>query len=91
MIPDEELNKLYSEIPEISFENPRKMLLKCISLKNYTSTPCPKLSNRTGWNKNKGLYNYLCAAFLRENYLLQVDFTSNWNRVFYFKKGRRVV
>ena len=39
VVSDEQLNELYSEIPEISFKNPPKLLLKCVSLKNYTSTP----------------------------------------------------
>lgn len=39
VIPDEKLNELYSKIPEISFRNPPKLLLKCVSLKDYTSTP----------------------------------------------------
>lgn len=38
VIPDEELNKLYSKVPEISFKKLPKLLLKCISLKDYTST-----------------------------------------------------
>ena len=39
VIPDEELNELYREVPEISFKSSPKLLLKCISLKDYTSTP----------------------------------------------------
>lgn len=39
VIPDEELNKLYSKVPEIYFKNPPKLLLKCISLRDYTDTP----------------------------------------------------
>ena len=39
VVTNEELNKLYSKIPEISFKNPPKLLMKCISLKDYTSTP----------------------------------------------------
>lgn len=38
VVPDEELSKLYSEVPEISFKNPPKLLLKCISLRDYTDT-----------------------------------------------------
>lgn len=38
-IPDEELNELYSEIPEISFKKAPKLILKCVSLKDCTSTP----------------------------------------------------
>lgn len=38
-VSDEELNRLYSKVPEISFKNPPKLLLKCISLKDYTCTP----------------------------------------------------
>ncbi len=39
VIPEESLHELYSNIPEISFKNPPKLLLKCVSLKDYTSTP----------------------------------------------------
>lgn len=39
VVSNEELNELYRKIPEISFKNPPKLLLKCISLKDYTSTP----------------------------------------------------
>lgn len=38
-IPREELDELHREIPEISFKTPPKLVLKCISLKDYTSTP----------------------------------------------------
>lgn len=38
-IPREELDELYRQIPEISFKTPPKLVLKCISLKDYTSTP----------------------------------------------------
>ncbi|MDE5938923.1 MAG: ATP-binding protein [Lachnospiraceae bacterium] len=38
-IPGEELNELYTQVPEISFKNPPKLLLKCTSLKDYTSVP----------------------------------------------------
>ena len=38
-IPDEKLEELYRKIPELSFENPPKLLLKCVSLEKYTSTP----------------------------------------------------
>lgn len=38
-IPGEKLNELYTRVPEISFKNPPKLLLKCISLKDYTSVP----------------------------------------------------
>lgn len=39
VVSNEELNKLHNKIPEISFKNPPKLILKCISLKDYTSTP----------------------------------------------------
>lgn len=39
VVSDDQLNKLYSKIPEISFKNPPKLLLKCVSLRNCTSTP----------------------------------------------------
>ncbi len=38
-IPGEKLNELYTWAPEISFKNPPKLLLKCTSLKDYTSMP----------------------------------------------------
>lgn len=38
-IPNEGLNELYNEIPEISFEKAPKLILKCVSLKDCTSTP----------------------------------------------------
>lgn len=38
VIPDEKLKELYNEMPGISFKNPPKLLLKCISLGDYTST-----------------------------------------------------
>lgn len=38
-IPREALEKLYRKIPEISFQKPPKLVLKCISLKDCTSTP----------------------------------------------------
>ena len=39
VVSNEELNELYRKIPEISFKNPPKLLLKCVSLKDYTSMP----------------------------------------------------
>lgn len=39
VLPEEKLHELYSKIPEISFKNPPKLLLKCVSLKDYTSAP----------------------------------------------------
>ncbi len=39
VISDEELNKLRSKIPEISFKNPPKLMIKCILLEDYVSTP----------------------------------------------------
>ena len=39
VVSDEKLNKLYSKVPEIYFKNPPKLLLKCISLRDYTDTP----------------------------------------------------
>ena len=39
VVSDEELERLHRKIPEISFKNPPKLLLKCVSLKDYTSTP----------------------------------------------------
>ncbi|MCI8611676.1 MAG: hypothetical protein HFE66_07145 [Clostridiales bacterium] len=38
-IPDEALNRLHDEIPQISFDTPPRLLLKCISLEKYTSMP----------------------------------------------------
>lgn len=37
VVSNEELNKLHNKIPEISFKAPPKLVLKCISLKNYTT------------------------------------------------------
>lgn len=39
VIPEEELSKIHNEVPEILFENPPRLLLKCISLKDYAGTP----------------------------------------------------
>lgn len=38
-IPEEELEELYNAVPGISFKNPPKLLLKCISLEDYTNMP----------------------------------------------------
>ncbi|MEZ3462646.1 MAG: ATP-binding protein [Lachnospiraceae bacterium] len=38
-IPREKLEELYRKIPEISFQKPPKLVLKCVSLKDCTSTP----------------------------------------------------
>ena len=39
VIPDEDLEKIHREVPEIYFEESPRLLLKCISLENYTCTP----------------------------------------------------
>ena len=49
---------------------------------------CPPVSNNKGLLKNHYLYEYLCVAYLRENYLLQVDF--NGGGMFISNKKREI-
>lgn len=51
---------------------------------------CPEISNKSSWKKNDNLYEYLCAAFLRENYLLQVQFASYSSQVFISKQKEEI-
>ncbi len=52
---------------------------------------CPNISNTSYFGKTNGnLYKYLCAAFLRENYLLQIDFLSYGSEVCISKKEKEV-
>lgn len=51
---------------------------------------CPNISYILSWEKNRNLYEYLCAAFLRENYLLQVQFASYNSEVFISKQKKEI-
>ena len=42
------------------------------------------------WIKNRGLYEHLCAAFLRENYLLKINMRSYSCEAFIFKKEKEL-
>lgn len=43
---------------------------------------CPKLNNHGYGSKNKYLYDYLCAAYLRSKYILCVDLSKYDSKVF---------
>lgn len=51
---------------------------------------CPEIFNETSWIKNTNLYEYLCAAFLRKNYLLQIDINSYRCRVYISRKEKEL-
>ena len=61
-----------------------------VQKEKITYDSCPNISNKTFWGKNKSLYEYLCAAFLRENYLLQVQFASYKSEIFISKKKKEI-
>lgn len=51
---------------------------------------CPTISNRLNWSKNENLYGYLCSVFLRENYFLQIDFSTYSSKVFISKNEKKL-
>ena len=49
----------------------------------------PQITNKSyDFWRNKNLYDYLCVAFLRENYLLQINFETYSKGVFISKKEK---
>lgn len=50
---------------------------------------CPRLPNRWGAGRDN-LYEYLCAAFLRKNYMLQIRFADYNSKVFISKQTNEV-
>lgn len=51
---------------------------------------CPNICKKFYWGSTSSLYEYLCAAFLRENYLLQIEFKSYGGQIFISKKEKEV-
>ena len=71
----------------LSNENLANTLLQ---KEKITYNSCPKISNKSPWKKNENLYEYLCAAFLRENYLLQVQLASYNSEIFISKQKKEI-
>lgn len=72
----------------LSYEDLEDKLLKKEKIE-YNA--CPEISNKSYyWMKNRDLYKYLCAAFLRENYLLQLEFSPYSSRVLISKKEKEL-
>lgn len=52
---------------------------------------CPRISKKLYyWRENQNLYNYLCVAFLREKYMLQMEVTSYDIRIYISKKEKEL-
>lgn len=72
------------------FLSNESLACKLLEKEKIVYKSCPYISNRSGWAKNKDLYEYLCAAFLRENYLLQIDFSSYSIKVFVSQREKKL-
>lgn len=62
-----------------------------LTKKKIVYKSCPNISNNLRyWRRNRNLYDYICAAFLRDNYLLQIEFAAYSNKVYISKKEKEV-
>lgn len=83
------VNQLIFDTSEgrLSHETLSKKLLKKGKVA-YNSWP--EMYDMNNWCINGYLYKYLCAAFLREKYSVQIEFKSYYPKIFIFEKKKEL-
>lgn len=64
---------------------------KLLQIEKIEYKSCPNLSKKTVWGvEEDNVYQYLCAAFLRKNYMLQIQFKYFNSKVFISKQTKEI-
>lgn len=64
---------------------------KLLQIEKIEYKSCPNLSKKTVWGvEEDNVYQYLCAAFLRKNYMLQIQFEYFNSKVFISKQTKEI-
>lgn len=64
------------------------LIVKLINDDKIEYQSCPRVYNKEIFGYEEGVYEYLSAAFLREHYLVQADFTIDDGKIFISKKEK---